>query len=275
MIRSRLHALLCSVIIPTTVGCTPAFERHEYEFDSAIVGDSYDIIVLVPRDELGEGPYPTLYYHDGDYLGGREETLRKLMVQERIAPVVVVGIAYQGGKTGAAGGLSDETMERRARDFTVHEVDGVPETGHADEYQQFVRDELVPFVEAEADVIPQRDARTAYGFSAFGLASLYTMLAYNDGFSGYCAGSPSLETDGRSFFDVESGTDPMGVGAWLHMSVGDREDDLGVVGDFEEVIRSRPYDDLELLYEVWEGKGHRGSMNPSFEACLLSFDRRS
>ena len=246
--------------------CSPTHERSDHSFASELVGDSYDLVVYTPV--AGAGPFPLLVFQDGDYLAAREAELRRLTADGAIPPVVVLGVAYQDGSTGLTGGLSDETMDRRARDFTPRPIQGVPDSGGAADFQAFLAQELLPWAESELPVLAGADGRATYGFSAFGLSILYGVLTTPGTFRGHCAASPSVGTDGGVIFDLAAQADPNLAAGWLQISSGTDEGDHAAIQDFADQVAQHGHAELDLLTETWDGKNHRQSMAPSFEACL-------
>jgi len=264
-----MHRTLPLILVLSLLGCPQAHDKHELPFESEIVGDTFDLIVLVPvEEEFGEGPFPTVYFHDGDYLFRHEEEIRRRTRNGTIDPVVIVAIAYQGGTTDPDGGLEDETMDRRARDLTWEPVETYPGTGHADEYHQFVRDELVPFIEEQYAVLPGRENRIAAGYSGFGANTLYGLFHYNETHAGYCAGSPSVTVHESQLFDFEAAADPAAIGDWLYWSVGTNEDNTDSIQAFGEQLEEHGYADLDLAHDVFQGKDHTLAMVPWFKGCL-------
>jgi predicted alpha/beta superfamily hydrolase len=269
MTPARLALLLVCALAAD--GCTPTHVRTDHTIESGIVGDTYDLVVYAPAD--GNGPFPWLVFQDGDYLPGLSEALRAVTASGKAPPVVVVGVAYQGGTTGIAGGLSDATMDRRARDFTGRAIEGIDGTGGAGDFQAFLAEELVPWVEEELPVIAGSGGRATHGFSAFGLSVLYGVLTRSETFAGHCAGSPSVSTDDRFVFDLEEAAEPADVAGWLQVTSGTAEQDHAAVEEFADQVEARGYADLELLRAAWQGKDHRGSARPAFEACLAAMNR--
>ena len=82
-------------------------------------------------------------------------------------------------------------VSNRDRDFTPTHVYG--ETGHADEFLLYLKDELLPYMEKRYPV--KTTGNTLYGGSLSGLLAVYAFLKYPDLFTSYVAVDPSLWWD--------------------------------------------------------------------------------
>lgn len=168
------------------------------------VGDEFKIFVAHPVMPVAPGTkVPVIYALDANIaMGIVTDTARAMSMEGAVPPAFVVGIGYR------TGWLIPDAYVKRARDFTPTPMPAFDElgaamipggaglrcqTGHADRFLRFLREELKPFIEARYGVDPA-DA-TVTGASLGGLFPLVTLLTAPDTFQRYLACSPSLWWD--------------------------------------------------------------------------------
>jgi enterochelin esterase-like enzyme len=140
--------------------------------------------------------YPVLYLNDGQNLfdaasstTGEEwrvdETVRELIAQRKIPPIIVVGIDHGGRRA-------------RAREYLPYVDDTLtpPEPDPQGKlYPRFLLDEVVPFVEKNYRVLPGAENR-ALGGSSYGAGiALYTLTQRPGLFGRLLLESPSIYAD--------------------------------------------------------------------------------
>lgn len=172
---------------------------EQFRLVSKTVGDSFEIRVLLPPMIPGETTrFPVVYMtdvHDGFII---DEDGMRLMMLGDVPRFIAVGIGYSS----AANIL--EGLLIRARDLThvaaTAEVGGsfpianmvrpsVP-TGGAAKFLGFIRDELMPVIDAKYPTDPKE--RCYWGDSLGGLFGTYVLFTQPDTFNRYILGSPSL-----------------------------------------------------------------------------------
>jgi uncharacterized protein len=175
------------------------YQTTVHQFDSQITFGHYNVYVALPRgyDSSGED-YPVVLLQDGDYSFPLAQSMVLHMSdRDGLPPVIVVGIAYQGG-------IEDLPVYRlnRTRDFTpTNSSDGGygPEyqhvSGGADKYALFIKEELRPFL--EQNYRTKRLDWTYVGHSYGGLFGSYMLLNDPQMFQRYLLVSPSLWYDGE------------------------------------------------------------------------------
>jgi hypothetical protein len=176
---------------------TPKVER--FRLASKAVGDSFEIRVLMPPTIPGETTrFPVVYMtdvHNGFIID--DDAMRLMMISD-LPRFIAVGIGY------AAAANILEGLLLRARDLThvtaTAEVGGsfpianmvkpsVP-TGGAEKFLGFIRDELMPVIDARYPTDPKE--RGYWGDSLGGLFGTYVLFTRPDTFNRYIIGSPSL-----------------------------------------------------------------------------------
>jgi len=170
-------------------------ERHE--LPSAIIGDTFKLHVYFPRgyNETTDS-LPVVYLLDAEYsFGAVAYTVRRLVKDSLIPPVLVVGVAYEVPY--------DEYYRHRERDFapTPAYPDVYPVAGRAEAFAQFLRQELMPYVNGTFRVDP--NDRTIVGLSLSGLFEAYLLFNEPELFNRYVIVSPSLWWDDALIFDHE------------------------------------------------------------------------
>ena len=171
----------------TSVGAAPDFPAalrgDAFRIESTTLGRGFDIYVRLPENYDPEGPaYPVVYLLDGDslfpILGANHLFLH---YDDGLPEAVVVGIAYGG---------FDPSVNRRHIDFQSP-GDGVPEgEAGAEAFLAFLRDELMPQIEGQFHVDPER--RVLFGQSRGGNLVLYSAVRDPDLFWARIASNPSL-----------------------------------------------------------------------------------
>ena len=147
----------------------------------------------------------------------------------------------------------------RFRDYTFPED---PEydivNGDADRFSQFLKEELVPKIEADYSV--DRSKMVLMGHSLGGLNTLYNMLQLDSPFMGYVAVSSSIWWNNGFLFGIEEQffTDATDLPANLYISVGgDEPPSMTALNEaFIERLNTRNYDRLKLESQFFEGASH-------------------
>jgi len=160
-------------------------------------GAAYRIYVSWPKAPPPPKGYPVLFMLDGDEaFAVTSEAANNIGPYWGLSPGIVVAIGYPG-------------KSRRFLDFTPPGpavVDLPPDnggTGGVDAFMAFVGDELVPAIQAQYPVDPDR--RTLMGYSLAGLFVLETLFKRPELFNTYVAGSPSSFYGNRQVFTLIPG----------------------------------------------------------------------
>ncbi|GLC88906.1 alpha/beta hydrolase [Lysinibacillus piscis] len=171
--------------------------KQDHYFEYAMTSKQqldYRILFASPVDEPPADGYAVIYALDGDALFSTLAEAVKLQTRKPkgFDPILVVGIGYPSKEP--------FDIERRCHDFTppVSEQqlpsrpDGTPwpSNGHADDFLDFLEQELMPTVAKEWPINPAKQA--IVGHSLGGLFTLYTLCTRPRLFSHIIAGSPSV-----------------------------------------------------------------------------------
>lgn len=123
------------------------------------------------------------------------ETVTMLGVSGEVSPLIVVGVGY--AETDGRG-YTPAYAANRTRDYTPSNVAAMPGGGGSAAFLAFLKDELVPMVEARYRADASR--RGLGGHSLGGLFATYALLHEPGFFTRYWIGSPSLWWDNQLAF---------------------------------------------------------------------------
>ena len=164
---------------------------------SKILGEARLINVHTPAGyETSAAHYPVLYMPDG----GIDEdfphvvnTVDSLIALGRVRPVIVVGIPNT----------------QRRRDLTTattlgsdSAAVGIPDPGHSEAFRRFIREELIPAIDARYRTTAER---SVVGESLAGLFIVEVFLKEPSLFTHYVALDPSLWWNGGTLADSAAG----------------------------------------------------------------------
>lgn len=200
----------------------PALKGGYFRIDSAEVGRAFHVYVRLP-ESYAERPgmkFPVVYLLDGDSLFPILAANHLFLhYDEGLPEAVVVGLAY---------GSFDPAVNRREVDFAGP---------GAATFQRFLKHELIPRIESEYRVDPER--RVLFGQSRGGSFVLWSAFAEPDLFWGRIASNPAFGSGRERFFG------PAAQAA---------RDDLGLV--VASGTRDRPALRADALawFETWEGR---------------------
>ena len=263
--RSTLLLLLLLVCAEHVLGQNVSRNLHVHALQSAVFQNTRSIRVWLPpgysdpasRDRI----YPVLYLNDGQNLfdsttalfGDHEwrvdEVADSLIGLGKIQPIVIVGID-NAGRSGRA---------REYLPFPDEYLDPPEPNPQGTRYPEFLKDEVIPFVEARYRVSEANTDRYLGGSSYGALISLFVAINSPDLFSGLLLESPSFYVDDHRILQLAdtSEFDP----ARVYLGVGTNE--LGLddcpehpgnqeaiegVNQMAEILRAKGLEDGQSLY---------------------------
>lgn len=227
--------------------------------------------------------WPVIYLLDADwYFGMVTETIRSMATYGGTTDAIVIGIGYPGDADVQE--TWREAWVRRSLDLTPTR-DEVDEkwsaelvkrpcpTGDADNFLQFIKNELIPMVEKEYPIDPSK--RTLAGHSSGGLFTIFALLDEPGLFSHYIVGSPSLPYGNKFMFKFEEqfAKQHKQLPANVYLSMGDLEEHTGYPAltemlRFAVILESRNYEGLSLRKQIFADSNHCDVIAPSFQAGL-------
>ncbi|MGH7595092.1 MAG: alpha/beta hydrolase [bacterium] len=213
--------------------------------------------------------YPVIYLLDADYSFAIAKNIADhLSERNHLAELILVGIAYDGPA---------EYRLNRTRDYTPTRsmIGGYgPEyqkfSGGGEKFKAFIRDELLPFIEANYRTTGER---TLVGHSYGGLFGCWVAFTTPELFSNYILVSPSLWYDNWLMFRLEENfafsRKDKELPAKVFLSVGSSEinSQWNMVEDLEKFYRqvaARDYSRLAIQMMIFDGETH----NSVFPAAL-------
>lgn len=217
---------------------------------------TYELYIKLPEAYLEnkDKAYPVIYYTDAlwhvEMLSGATEYLME--------EVILVGISWQKDiredlKKAAGAHVS------RFRDYSVRESSNTEhqtkyQFGQADNHLDFIRNDVIPYVEKTYRSDPGN--RTYFGYSLGGVFGAYTLLKQPETFANYILGSPALQGDIPILSEMESDATlkSKGFHANVFISYGELEQELSEhANKFIELLKENHNDELSLHHEVIAG----------------------
>lgn len=219
-------------------------------------GLEYNIFVAFPAGYAdSDQRYPAFYEVDAQLAFGMStEIVRLLAYGQELPQMVSIGIGFPIAYRGGTGDI----QRYRARDYLPAGWVDDPDTGGAEDFLRFIREDLIPFVGSEYRVDPED--RCFFGDSAGGVFGLYTLLGHPDTFKRYIIGSPWFLQDDPEVFRYESeyAANHSDLPAKVFMGVGSLEPETVVnnVRKLDQILQNRGYDNLRLKTHIFEGETH-------------------
>ena len=229
----------------------------QYRLESVSVGDAFVIQVRMPESYANsKKQYPVLYVLDGDKCFGLAADIADWLAWAKEAPeIIVVGIAYGQGL--------DDWWQKRSRDFTptkdASKLWGEwPLAGGAAKFQEFLADELFPFIENHYRARP--DDRAIAGISLGGLFGAFNLFTRPSLFNRYILISPAFVWDNRRLWQYEAAyqAKSKALSATVFSAVGDEDDPTIVTpwDEFNRLLDGRHYAGLRWLVRRYPGESH-------------------
>ena len=221
---------------------------------SKIIDDDFYLYIKLPNDyKESSKTYPVIYLLDGDIAFTMAWSIvRYLQYGRHVPDVIIVGIGY-----GSL--LSSSEQNMRERDYSISRLEGRSFGGGGEDYLNFLKAELIPFIDSNYRTKP--GVRILNGYSLGGLFTLYTFLKQNELFSGYVAGSPYISNDKEELLQLEKNARDVlkSSDTNLFISYGELEDKnfyVNPIDQFVEKLISSSYDGIRIDKHVFEGGSH-------------------
>lgn len=253
---------------------------------SGNVGQDYEILVSLPKSySRNNDSYPVIYLLDAYRAFFIMKGCLDLFTipSPRIPEVILVGIGY-GGKDEEA--LLNWTIGR-TRDLTPAKSSAVEEgirntfakagypelsvtTGGASHFLEFMKDELIPFIESNYKV--DRNARILAGYSYGGLFALYVLFKDPVLFDKYFIGSPTIDYENGIIYGFESdfATNFTGLRAEVFLTSGELEKETARnLEILRERLLYRNYEGLYLETFIFPGENHLSCYPAAISRALI------
>jgi predicted alpha/beta superfamily hydrolase len=270
-----------------------AYHAHEVEdhvLRSAVVDQAFRIKVLQPMSRVDDSErFPVLYMTDSDEFFGAIATVATALQDAGETPrFILVGIGYENARAAVLLRSRDlylhairerlqQMLEQLAHSPMAgadHDLRSITQTTDATEFLEFIRGELMPFINSRYPVLPNDD--TFCGYSAGGAFGLYTLFTHPGTFRRYILGSPVTCHSGYDFgielaeSFIRSGRS---LNAKVFMSVGELEHFDRGLDPFELVtgyyrlakfLKQAAIPGLELTLRLFPGETHASAWTAAF-----------
>ena len=185
------------------------------EIDSKSVGRSYHIYIRLPGGyEESSEKYPTVYLLDGGALFPLLSAYYQyLNFGGEVPDAIIVGISY--------GTADQKNGNYRNTDYTAKSKER-EYYGGADKFQQFLSDELIPYI--ESTYRSRADRRIIFGQSIGGQFVLYMALTDSTVFWGHIASNPALHRNLPFFLEDHVKSVPQEKRPRLFVANGSKND---------------------------------------------------
>lgn len=249
-----------------TANVSPAIllDSRTHIVHSSVVGDDYELSVWLPPSYASStARYPVVYVLDAPVAFAFAAQSTMMSIYGEVLPeVIVAGIGYP---------LQSAYEDwPRDRDYAPVATPDNAESGHAADFIESLRSELLPFTDAtyRTDVAD----RTLWGHSLGGALALHLLLERPGLFHRFIATSPGVTVQGQPMLDP--GCWPpqdSALAARLFVSVGSADDEFRPhIESFNSDLRSRNYQDLRFESVVLPGYGHIAAAPIGFLTGLRS-----
>lgn len=232
-------------------------KRHVLQ--SKVLGREQEILIYTPRgyeDSASHPLVPVLYFTDGDrqylHLAGLTDFLGER--GQQIPPMVLVGIVN--------GRAEDARRTELAPTFSTEQKTG----GGSDKFYQFIRDEVIPYVEARHRAAP---FRILAGQSLGGLFALHVLHEDPEAFGAIIASSPSLWWDDRALLKNSARWGRDGQFLFFTMEKPDRETPHpSAAREFSRILRDHAAPGLKWEFKGYPAEWHGSVYHRSFHDGL-------
>lgn len=187
-IRTTLLIFLCLITLQTVLSQNQEITRYITDsIYSETLNESKEFWVQLPETYKPNSSekYPVIYILDGFSLKNNLETVYNNYWGHFLPHMILVGISNKSNRTRDL--TTSQIKMRHGSEFDQ-------ETGGAENFAQFIEDELIPFIDKN---YPTTSYRTLIGHSYAGLFTINMLINHNKLFQNYIAIDPSLDWDNQ------------------------------------------------------------------------------
>lgn len=158
---------------------------------SKILKEQREIYVQLPANynATTNQKYPVLYILDGEMLLPTVNNVHSFYSGGFMPEMVIIGVSNRNNR------MRDLTTSKVTE---MYDMPFEQENGEAANFNEFMENELIPFIENK---YPVTNFRTLIGHSYGGLFTIYTLLNHSHLFSNYLAIDPSLDWDSQKLLN--------------------------------------------------------------------------
>lgn len=227
-----------------------------------VKGQVYNLQISLPAGyATSNKKYPVVYLMDSQWDFPLVTALYGQQYFDGFIPeMVIVGITW--------GGDNPNPDSLRARDYTPTNEQRLIQSGGADAFLSFIKNEVFPFVENNYKV--DKNDRTLMGCSLGGLFTLYTLFTQPTLFNRYITASPAYMWDKSVLYQYEKNyfNNKSNPPAKLFICVGGVETSVPGFETFTQFLKDRHYSNLQIESRVLENTGHSGTKGEGYARGL-------
>lgn len=229
---------------------------------SIVAGQEYELQLLLPGGYANSTKkYPVVYLMDAQWDFPLVKSIYGQQYYDGFIPeLIIVGVTW--------GGAHPNHDSLRVRDYTPTQVAGMPQSGGAEGFLSFMKEELFPFMDKNYRV--DGTHRSLMGCSLGGLFTLYTLFTYPDMFEGYAAASPAIGWDKEVICQYEEifAANKNKQAARLFMTIGDVERNVPGFQKFSNRLSKREHKELTWKSVILNNTGHSGTKSETYSRGL-------
>jgi hypothetical protein len=229
---------------------------------SIVAGQEYQLHIQLPGGYANSNKiYPVVYLMDSQWDFPLLAALYGEQYYDGFIPqMIIVGVTW--------GGTNPNPDSLRARDYTPTNVKGTPQSGGADKFLSFMKEELFPFI--EKNYRADKNDRTLVGCSLGGLFTMYALFTHSEMFQRYVAASPAFMWDNNVLYQYEKkyAANKSNPAAKLFMCVGGVERSVPAYQKLTKFLQDRHYNSLQIQSLVLENTGHSGTKGEGYARGL-------
>jgi predicted alpha/beta superfamily hydrolase len=240
---------------PSQEGPDPLTPGRKLQLASNVLGETRDVWVALPAGyENGQERYPVLIQlGDLSHFRYSVPIIDVLARNGHIPEMIVVA-------------CPDPTPRHHYRDSTPTAVDYLPASGGAPQFLRFLKEELIPHIEANYRTRP---FRVLCGHGLSGLFAVYAMLESPGTFGGIITDGASLTYDGSAILKTAEAklADPRVRGS-IYLGAGNEAETVPGLQAFVRLLERRPYPGLELTLGLERDEDQGTAGVPAFFSGL-------
>ncbi len=234
--------MLVDPALATAATYDSAERTSTYAIASEALGEKREITVRTPPGYDPADEFPVVYVTDGEMNFELIASYLDYMADNDVYPRLIV--------TGV-------TNVNRNRDYIPRPDANFDDTGDADRFLSFVRDEWIPFI---TDRYPASADRVLLGHSFGGVFTLHTFFTESDLFSAYIAlGSSAWVANRVLFEEAEAWFEvPRNADAFVYMAVGEGDGGPTVPSsqDLAALFAAKAPESLEWTFDITPRTDH-------------------
>lgn len=214
-----------------------------YKVHSNVLNEDRLIYVYLPDGYFtSQAKYPVVYLLDGyEHFHYTSGMVKALASNNKIPQMIVIGILNVD----------------RYRDFTPIEKDYFPNSGHADKFTRFLKEELFAFVEKYYRIQPHR---VLVGHSLGGLFAINTFVNDPGIFNTYIASSPALLHIDSVIKNTYPGRIAMLPNSFraIYFTIGGRESEeiIGTAKSFRDLLAANSPSSIKWNFDLMPEDDH-------------------